>query len=79
MPRESVAAKGRRLLVEGRMFVVAAGSQGLKARIRGDSGMYDLEFLHGVWRCSCDHKAVSTPCSHIVAGRLIYTEPGGVP
>jgi hypothetical protein len=79
MPRESAYTKGRRLLVEGRLFVGVADPQGFRARIRGDSAMYDLTFERGVWRCTCDHPAASTPCSHIVAGRLVYTEPGGAP
>jgi uncharacterized Zn finger protein len=80
MPRESVTTKAQRLLVQGRVFVAEARSDFLHARVRGDSGrVYDTGFRSGRWGCTCDHRATSTACSHVVAVRLIFVEPGGTP
>ena len=70
--RESAFTKGRRLLVEGRIFVRRVDDAGFLANVRGDSGMYETGFDGARWFCTCDHKAASTPCSHVMALRLIF-------
>jgi uncharacterized Zn finger protein len=72
--RESAFDKGRRLLVEGRLVVRSAGSGGIRALCRGDSGeFYRLATDNGSWRCSCP--AVGR-CSHLVALQLVTVPPG---
>ena len=77
MPRENVVAKAHRLLTSGRIFVVGASRAEITTRARGDSGrVYETGFEDQRRSCWCDHRAVSTPCSHIVAVRLIFVESG---
>lgn len=75
MPAESTAAKGRRLLTEGRLRIRMIGNEGkpgwIVAECRGDSGqLYVLGFNpdEGEWKCTCPAR---TECSHLVALRLV--------
>ena len=76
MTRENAQAKGRRLLVEGRLRVLCVEGSGLiLAECRGDSGemyriQYDPERMR--WYCTCPAKGV---CSHLVALQLVVTLP----
>ncbi len=78
MPRENAAAKGRRLLAEGRLTVDLVDGRKVIASCRGDSGdVYRLGFdpRAGSWRCTC---AVRTDaCSHLHALRLVTLRPDG--
>lgn len=76
MPREDAAAKGRRLLTEGRLTVERLDAGGLiVARCRGDSGaVYSLGFdpIKRQWRCTCPAR---TNCSHLRALQLVTVAP----
>jgi hypothetical protein len=74
--RENAAAKARRLLAESRVMVVRAGSDGLLALVRGDTGVlrevtWDAE--HG-FRCDCP--AIG-PCAHGRAVAAVVLIPPG--
>jgi hypothetical protein len=62
--RETVASKAERLILQRRVFITAADSAGVAARVRGDHGVYVTSFEHGSWTCSCPHVARTTLCSH---------------
>ena len=70
--RENAAAKGRRLLTEGRLRVLAVDAKSTSAECRGDSGMsYVLgRDTSGRWECSCEAKG---RCSHLVALQLVVS------
>jgi len=78
MSRENAQAKGRRMLVEGRLRVLRVESDLIVAECRGDSGeVYRLGFDPLVekqwgWFCECPAKGT---CSHLVALRLVVTAP----
>ena len=77
MPRESAEAKGRRLLVEGRLVVQLVDGRKIVAACRGDSGeVYRLGFDPRTrsWRCTCP--ALTAACSHLIALRLVTLKPG---
>jgi uncharacterized Zn finger protein len=67
---ENAAAKGRRLLVEGRLRVLAVDAGTASAECRGDSGMtYVLgRDTSGRWACSCEARG---RCSHLIALMLV--------
>lgn len=65
------AAKGRRLLTEGRLLISRVHGDLIVATCRGDSGeVYDLGFdpRNGQWRCTCPARG---RCSHLVALQLV--------
>jgi uncharacterized Zn finger protein len=70
--RENAAVKARRLLVEGRVRVLAADEDGghVAAEVRGDSAcIYAVTYEAGAgWRCDCPTLGV---CSHIRAVQLV--------
>jgi uncharacterized Zn finger protein len=71
--RETVAVKARRLLVEGRVRIVAASEDDghVAAEVRGDTArVYAVSFDagDGGWSCSC---AARTGCSHVRALQLV--------
>jgi uncharacterized Zn finger protein len=69
--RENAAAKGRRLLTEGRLCVLEVNEHGgtASAEVRGDSGaMYVVGRREEGWFCSCPAK---TRCGHLVALQLV--------
>lgn len=70
--RESAALKGRRLLSEGRLRVLAVSEATAEAECRGDSGMtYVLgRDASGRWECSCEAKG---RCSHLIALQLVVS------
>jgi uncharacterized Zn finger protein len=75
--RENAAAKGRRLLTEGRLRVLSIDASTATAEVRGDSGaVYRVAREHsGRWSCSC--QALGR-CSHLVALMLVVAfEPRG--
>lgn len=69
MTRETTAAKGRRLLAEGRVTVVRVEGDVADAVIRGDSGEHHVghDPARG-WHCSCPARG---HCSHVHALRLV--------
>lgn len=68
MSRESAAAKGARLLTEGRLIVEAAGPGFFAATVRGTADVHLVEYARGRWTCSCDARLT---CSHKSAAALI--------
>jgi len=67
--RESAEAKGRRLLVEGRLVVKTVDDRHAVARCRGDSGeIYHLVAEARGWTCSCPALG---RCSHVIALQLV--------
>jgi hypothetical protein len=75
VPREDSFAKGRHLLVEGRLLIRRVDDSTVLAECRGDSGeIYALTSDQERWTCSCP--AVER-CSHAVALRLVVVRPTG--
>jgi uncharacterized Zn finger protein len=70
--RENAAAKGRRLLTEGRLRVreVNEGAGTTSAECRGDSGLTYIVGRDeaGRWYCACEAKG---RCSHQIALQLV--------
>ena len=67
--RESVPAKGRRLLTEGRLIVLEVSRGRVSATCRGDSGaIYRVGHDGSGWSCTCEAKG---RCSHLVALMLV--------
>jgi hypothetical protein len=74
--RESVDLKAARLLVEGRVSVIARTSDEIRARVLGDTGVYDVAVdERGRWWCACAY--LGPRCSHIAAVRLVAGIEGG--
>jgi uncharacterized Zn finger protein len=68
---EDAAAKGRRLLTDGRLLVERVEGDLIVARCRGDSGsIYTLGFdpSRADWFCTC---AARRRCSHLIALMLV--------
>lgn len=68
MARESIEAKGRRYLLEGRLVVTAVDESIVRAACRGAGAVYDVGFDGEAWGCSCP--AVGR-CAHLVALQLV--------
>lgn len=67
--RENAAAKGRRLLSEGRLTVTELSRERVVAECKGDSGaVYRLGWTDHGWRCDCPARS---KCSHLVALQLV--------
>jgi uncharacterized Zn finger protein len=73
MPREDAAAKGRRLLTEGRVTLHHVDGREVIASVRGDSArIYSAGFRGHAWYCDC---AALGRCSHVVALMLVVLAP----
>lgn len=72
--RENAQTKGRRYLVEGRLFVRTAGTGGIRAVCRGQGEVWQVGYERGSWFCTCPARGV---CSHLVALQLVTVRPGG--
>lgn len=71
MAAETVEAKARRYIDEGRLQVVAMRGDRVRARCHGAGGVYEVEhFGAGRWRCTCPS---SRRCAHIAAVELVTT------
>ena len=67
--RENAAAKGRRLLTEGRLVVTNVNGSEIAASCRGDSGdIYRCGHVTGQWYCDC---AALGRCAHMTALMLV--------
>lgn len=69
--RENAAAKGRRLLTEGRLRVSEADEYAATAlaEVRGDSGaVYVVRHDEDGWHCDCPARG---RCGHVVALQLV--------
>jgi uncharacterized Zn finger protein len=78
--RDSVDAKARRLLTEGRVTILRASPQEFAAQVRGDhAGLYACGYSGGRWYCACPHSARTTFCSHQLALMLLWIEPEAKP
>ena len=69
-PRETIDAKARRYLAEGRVTVEYADSGTVRASCRGSVAVYRVGFGGGVWRCDCPARG---RCAHLVAVGLVAT------
>ncbi|MEX0756121.1 MAG: hypothetical protein WD556_13580 [Actinomycetota bacterium] len=76
MPREGISARGRRLLVEGRLNVLKVDREAIRATCKGESGtVHQLSWTSAAdWFCSCPARS---RCAHLVALMLVTIEPGG--
>ena len=63
--RESGADKASRLLADHRVFIRLAVPELVRAAVRGDSSVYDVDLRQGRWSCTCPVR--SGDCSHLVA------------
>lgn len=71
--RESVDAKGRRYLVEGRLTVTQLDALSIEAECRGGGAVYELGHNGEAWWCSCP--AIGR-CAHLVALQLVSVRAG---
>jgi uncharacterized Zn finger protein len=69
--RETIDGKARRLLARGCVMVVSCDETHTYAHVRGDTGIYDVNFHGRTWSCTCP--AYGPTCSHIYAVRLVTT------
>lgn len=67
--RESVHAKARRYITEGRLLITEVGQDRISALCRGDGAIYDLGYRGTEWHCNCP--AMTRRCSHLTALRLV--------
>ena len=67
---ENAVRKAARLLADGSVYVIVTDAAHTAARVRGDHGIYDVNWIHGGWACTC---AAFGECSHIAAVRLVTT------
>jgi len=72
----TIAAKAALLRQEARLQILFATDQVISARVRGDSGIYDVRWdrLEG-WHCTC---AAWGRCSHVEAVASVTMRPVGV-
>lgn len=75
MTRESVRAKGLRILTEGRVIVDQAGHGTFSASVRDSGDVHAVTFGRGGWACTC---LARSTCSHLHACWLIAA-PNAVP
>lgn len=75
MACESVEAKGRPYLTEGRLQVLEVGPGVIRATCCGDGAVHRLGWWRGRWGCSCPAGQFGRQCAHLVALRLICVEP----
>ena len=71
--RENAEVKSRRLLVEGRVYVVRVSGAHVDAVVRGDTELHHVCYDGGAWSCTC---AAVTHCSHIRALQLVTVPTG---
>jgi hypothetical protein len=67
---ETVDAKARRLIADGRVTVVEVKPRRRLVTVQGDTGTHRVLWLHtqNGWRCSCPSRAEE--CSHTRAAHL---------
>jgi uncharacterized Zn finger protein len=74
--RENAAAKGRRLLTEGRVTIRMIDADEITAVVRGDTAReYAVRWDRLGWSCECDARS---RCSHVRAVMLVVLEPSAV-
>jgi hypothetical protein len=76
MPYETIGAKGRRYLTEGRLLVIEVGPAVVHATCPGDGAVHRLGWWRGCWGCSCPAGRFGRQCAHLAALRLVVTDPG---
>jgi hypothetical protein len=70
MTRETIEAKARRYLTEGRLVVTRVLGDEVTAVCMGETGAYDLGHAPGCgWWCSCPVR--TDRCSHLAALWLV--------
>jgi uncharacterized Zn finger protein len=75
MTRETIAAKGRRLLAGGCLTVIRVEGDVADAVVQGDTGEHRVghDPAHG-WHCSCPARG---RCSHVAALKLVTVRGPG--
>lgn len=68
MARESARDKAGRLLLEGRVIVVACDRAYIDARVRGEGAIHQTGYVAGRWYCTCPARQ---NCSHVWALKRI--------
>ena len=63
--KETVTDKASRLLTEHRVYVRLVVPEVVRAAVRGDSSVYDVDLRQGRWSCTCPVR--HGDCSHLVA------------
>jgi len=61
-------AKVNRLLADGRVFIRRCLPETVRAVVRGDTGVHDVDLHGGRWSCSCQARVT---CSHLQAVWLV--------
>lgn len=69
MPRDSARVKADRLLLEGRVIVVACDRGYIDARVRGEGAIHQTGYVAGRFYCTCPARGEG--CSHIWALKRI--------
>ena len=78
MTRETVEAKARRYLGEGRLVVTQVLGDHVSAVCQGDTGAYDLGYSPGRgWWCYCPVR--DDRCSHLATLMLVTIRRRGAP
>jgi uncharacterized Zn finger protein len=71
---DSMTAKSCRLLADARVQILFATEHVVTARVRGDSGIYDVSWDRNGGRWSCTCAAFGDSCSHVEAVRSVTTK-----
>ncbi|MDP9165420.1 MAG: hypothetical protein M3O32_05075 [Actinomycetota bacterium] len=75
MTTENAVDKARRLLVEGRVIITAAGPGFARALVRGDGALYAVTDDARGRHCDCPARGL---CAHVRAVGMV-TAPRGAP
>ena len=67
--KENVRQKASRYLIEGRLIVIEAKQDFVRAKVGGEGAIYDTGFVAGVWFCNCP--ARGDACCHLLALRRV--------
>ena len=62
--RENARSKADRLLLEGRVLILAVDRNRVRAAVRSDGAVYTVTAVDDTWHCPC---AARTRCSHELA------------
>jgi hypothetical protein len=75
MARETLDAKARRLLAEGRLCVLLADAERIEAKVRGSKTEHSTGYQRGGWWCDCEAHRFGRRCSHLAALQPVTVRP----
>lgn len=78
MSRETIDAKARRYLVEGRVVITHVDNDTVRATVRGAGTVHECGFNRRRWWCSC-RRTPTQRCSHVAALELVTAPPQVTP